>query len=152
MFVPPMGLPGLKAARKSHPQTSRSSGMVQHPDQAQGFHAADVPLPDLWNPPPTFGFQQSPALAIPHSSHAGRHSGASLVISPSHRVLWDPRDDSSCIRTSVPTVLPGSFLDIQGASQSVIQSLPGWGDGASVKPLLSLLHMEAGSLKKQSIL
>lgn len=104
---PPMGLPGLKAARKSHPQTSWSSGMVQHTDQAQGFHAAGVPLPALWKATPTFGFQQSPALAIPHSSHAGRHSGASLVISPSHRVLWDARDDSSCIRTSFPTILPG---------------------------------------------
>lgn len=107
MFAPPMGLPGLKAARKSHPPTSWSSGMVQHMDQAQGFHAAGVPLPDLWKPPPTLGFQQSPALAIPHSSHAGRHSGASLVISPCRRVLWDLREDSSCLRTSAPSVLPG---------------------------------------------
>lgn len=126
MFAPPMGLPGLKAARKSHPQTSWSSGMVQHPDQAQGFHAADVPLPDLWNPPPTFGFQQSPALAILHSSHAGRHSGASLVISPSHRVSWDPRDDSSCIRTSVPTVLPGFPSHGYTRGQSVCDSKSAW--------------------------
>lgn len=42
--------------------------------------------------------------------------------------------------------------DTQQASHSVIQRLPAWGDGASMKPLLSLLYMEAGSLKKQSIL
>lgn len=126
MFALPMGLPGLKAARKSHPQTSSSSGMVQHTDQAQGFRAADVPLPDLRNPPPTFGFQQSPALAIPHSSHAGWHSGASLVISPSHRVLWGPRDDSSCIRTSVPTVLPGFPSQGYTTGKSVCDSKSAW--------------------------
>lgn len=56
MFVPLMGLPGPKATRKSHTQTSWPSGMVQHKDQAQefllqtGFSLTRGRLPHIWIP------------------------------------------------------------------------------------------------------
>lgn len=127
MFAPPMELPGSKAIRKRQPQTFWSSEMVRHTDQAQGLHAADALLPDSWKATPTFGFQQSPTLAIPAHPCTGWHSGASLVISSSHRISWDPREDSSCRRTSVPNILPG-FSSQEGCKtgQSVCHAQATW--------------------------
>lgn len=101
MFVPLMGLPGSKATRKSHTQTSWPSGMVQHKDQAQefllqtGFSLTRGRLPPHLD---SSNHQLSPYPHIPVLDGT-----VSLATPPHHRVSWDPRGDSSCSVTSVPT-------------------------------------------------
>lgn len=123
-----MGLPGPKATKKSHPQISWPSGMVQHKDQAQGVPCCRSAFPWLMEGCPTFGFQQSPALTIPPHPYAGWHSGASLVIPPSQEYHGIPEKTHPA---AVPTILP-DFSSLEEYKISpVTQGLPGWAGRAS---------------------
>lgn len=150
---PSYGTPGLKAARKSHPQTScllEWCSIQTKPRASMLQTCLSLTYGTLPQPLDFSNHQLLPYHIVPMLGGTQVH-------------LWSFLPPTECC--GIPELthpasepqFPPSFQvflpkDIQRTSQPVIQSLPGWGDGASVKPLLSLLHMEAGSLKMQSIL
>lgn len=105
MFAPPMRLPGPKITRKSHPQTSWPSGMVQPKDQTQRFLLQTCFSLTHGKLLPPSGFSHHQLSQSPHILVLDGTQVPLAISLPTecHKVPGN----SSCCRTSIPTMLPG---------------------------------------------